>query len=163
MVDKDHNVSGCARTNAYDLRSDRGNNTFTPIQRYYGDVVGALRVGAHQPLVHHMPPWAEGALGGWRVSAVVTLQTGLFYSPYFSGFDPSNTNTLGGRPDRIAGVSLTPPGGSTANGWFNAAAFKIPGCPDANPICPNPFSPGRFGNAGLEILQGPSMKNSDIA
>ena len=56
-----------------------------------------------------------------------------------------------------------PPGGPTANGWFNTAAFKIPGCPDANPICPNPVSPGRFGNAGLDILQGPSMKNADIA
>jgi hypothetical protein len=67
---------------------------------------------------------------------------------------------LGGRPDRLAGVSLTPPGGPTANGWFNATAFK---CPDANPICPNPVSPGRFGNAGLNILQGPPMKNADIA
>jgi hypothetical protein len=164
VPDNDNIVTGFATPNSYNLRADRGNNTFTPIQRYYGDVVYALPIGAHQPFLNTLPHWADAALGGWRVSSVVTLQTGLFYSPYFTaGFDPSNTNTLGGRPDRIAGVSLTPPGGPTANGWFNAAAFKIPGCPDANPVCPNPVSPGRFGNAGLDILQGPSMKNADIA
>jgi len=110
-----------------------------------------------------LPHWADAVLGGWRVSSVVTLQTGLFFSPSFDGFDPSNTNTLGGRPDRITGVSLTPPGGPTATEWINPAAFAIPGCPAGNPICTNPVSPGRFGNAGLDILQGPPMKNADLA
>ncbi len=149
--------------NSYNLAAERGNNTFTPLQRYYADVVYALPIGAHQPLLNNLPRLADAALGGWRVSSVVTLQTGQFYTPSFDGFDPSNTNSLGGRPDRISGVSLIPPGGPTATQWFNVAAFKIPGCPDSNPICTNPASIGRFGNAGVDILQGPPQKNVDLA
>jgi hypothetical protein len=149
--------------NSYDRRSERGNNTFTPIQRYYADVVYALPLGAHQHFLSSLPHLADAVIGGWRTSAVVTLQSGQFFTPSFDGFDPSNTNTQGGRPDRIAGASLTPPGGSTATNWFNVAAFKVPGCPDSNPICTNPASIGRFGNAGVDILQGPPMKNVDLA
>ena len=95
-----------------------------------------------------------GSITGTVTSAVVTLQTGQFFTPRFDGFDPSNTNSLGGRPDRIAGASLIPPGGPSATQWFNVAAFKIPGCPDSNPICTNPVSPGRFGNAGVDTIPG---------
>ena len=149
--------------NQYDRRSERGNNTFTPIQRYYADVVYSLPFGAHQHFGSSMSRAADAVLGGWRLSSVVTLQTGQFFTPSFDGFDPSNTNTQGGRPDRIAGVSLVPPGGGSITNWFNVAAFKVPGCPDANPICTNPASIGRFGNAGVNILQGPPMKNVDLA
>ncbi len=149
--------------NSYDRRSERGNNTFTPIQRYYADAVYTLPIGAHQHFLGSMPRLADSVLGGWRISSVVTLQTGQFFTPRFDGFDPSNTNTLGGRPDRIAGASLTPSGGPTATNWFNVGAFKVPGCPDSNPICSSPASIGRFGNAGVDILQGPPMKNVDLA
>jgi hypothetical protein len=149
--------------NQYDRRSERGNNTFTPIQRFYADVVYALPFGARQHFFSSMPAVGNAVLGGWRISSVITLQTGQFFTPSFDGFDPSNTNTQGGRPDRIVGVSLTPPGGQSITNWFNVAAFRIPGCPDSNPICSNPANIGRFGNAGVDILQGPPMKNVDLA
>ena len=44
-----------------------------------------------------------------------------------------------------------------------SAAFKIPGCPDTDPICANPANIGRFGNAGVNILPTPAMKNLDLA
>ena len=149
--------------NQYDRRTERGNNTFTPRQRFYGSAIYSLPFGNRQQFLNHMPHAANAVLGGWRVSSVITLQTGQWYTPSFDGFDPSNTNTLGGRPDRIAGASLTPPGGPTISDWFNVAAFKIPGCTDANPICSNPANIGRFGNAGVNILEGPPMKNVDLA
>ena len=92
---------------------------------------------------------AEGILGGWRLSTVVTLQTGQWFTPTFDGFDPSNTNTIGGRPDVIAGAPLYP-ANQSINNWFNVAAFKVPGCPDNNPVCDNPANIGRFGNCGRE-------------
>lgn len=162
VPDNDWIYSGSIQ-NSYDRRSERGNNTFTPLQRFYADVVYSLPFGAHQQFLNRMPRVADAAFGGWRMSSVVTLQTGQFFTPRFDGFDPANTNSLGGRPDRIAGASLTPPGGATANNWFNVAAFKVPGCPDSNPICTNPASIGRFGNAGVDILEGPPMKNVDLA
>jgi hypothetical protein len=105
---------------------------------------------------------AEGILGGWRLSAVVTLQTGQWFTPSFDGFDPSNTNTIGGRPDVVAGAPLYP-ANQSINNWFNVGAFKVPGCPDTDPNCSSPANIGRFGNAGVNILRTPSMKNLDLA
>jgi hypothetical protein len=122
----------------------------------------SLPVGRNQRFLSQMPRVAEGILGGWRLSTVVTLQTGQWFTPVFDGFDPSNTNTIGGRPDRIAGAPLYP-ANQSINNWFNVGAFRIPGCPNTNPVCDNPVNVGRFGNAGVNILSTPAMKNLDIA
>ena len=42
-------------------------------------------------------------------------------------------------------------------------AFRVPGCPDDNPVCDSPANIGRFGNSGVNILQTPAMKNIDLA
>jgi hypothetical protein len=90
------------------------------------------------------------------------LQTGQWVTPSFAGFDTSNTNSLGGRPDVIPGVPLYP-ANQSINNWFNPAAFAIPGCPTTNPICSNPANVGRFGNAGNDIISTPPMRNLDLA
>lgn len=54
------------------------------------------------------------------------------------------------RPDLVPGVSLTPPGGSTAAHWFNAAAFAVP-------------APGTWGNAGRDLGIGPSLFQIDMS
>src|SRR5262249_5938798 len=73
------------------------------------------------------------------------------------------TNSIGGRPDVVPGVSVNPPNGQNIVNWINLAAFAIPGCPQSSPVCPNPANVGRFGNAGLNILEGPPMRNVDFA
>ena len=122
----------------------------------------SLPVGRNQPFLSQMPRVAEAVLGGWRLSTVVTLQTGQWFTPTFDGFDPSNTNTIGGRPDRIAGAPLYP-ANQSINNWFNVGAFGVPGCPDNDPNCDNPANIGRFGNSGVNILSTPAMKNVDLA
>jgi hypothetical protein len=87
--------------------------------------------------------------------------TGQWFTPSFDGFDPSNTNSFGGRPDRIAGVPLYP-SNRTINDWFNANAFEIPGCPDSNPVCTNPANIGRFGNAAPLQIASPGTRNVDF-
>ncbi len=148
--------------NQFDRRAEWGNNAYTPTHRFYADVIYSLPFGRNQRFLTHMPMVAEALLGGWRLSGVVTLQTGQWFTPLFDGFDPSNTNTIGGRPDVVAGVPLYP-ANQSINNWFNAAAFKIPGCPDNNPVCDDPANVGRFGNAGVNIIQTPAMKNLDMA
>jgi hypothetical protein len=148
--------------NQLDRRSEWGNNAFTPTHRFYADAMYSLPIGRNQRFGSHMPALAEGFLGGWRLSTVITLQTGQWFTPTFDGFDPSNTNTIGGRPDLIAGASLYP-ANQSINNWYNLAAFKVPGCPDNNPLCDNPDNIGRFGNAGVNILKTPGMKNLDLA
>ena len=148
--------------NQFDRRAEWGNNAYTPIHRFYADAVYALPVGRNQRFLSQMPRVADAFLGGWRLSTVVTLQTGQWFTPTFDGFDPSNTNTIGGRPDRIAEAPLYPAHQSIDN-WFNVAAFRVPGCPNDNPVCDSPDNIGRFGNSGVNILQTPAMKNIDLA
>jgi hypothetical protein len=148
--------------NQFDRKAEWGHNAFTPTHRVYADAVFSLPVGRGQRYLNQMPRVAEGILGGWRLSTVVTLQTGQWFTPSFDGFDPSNTNTIGGRPDVVPGANLYP-ANQSINNWFNVAAFKVPGCPDNNPNCDNPANIGRFGNAGVNILQTPAMKNVDLA
>lgn len=148
--------------NQYNLRSEYANNSFTPDKRFIAEAVYSLPFGKGQAFLNQMPRVVNSVVGGWRVSTVVTLQSGQFFTPSFSGFDSSNTNNPGGRPDVVAGVSPIPSSRSISN-WINLGAFSIPGCPAATPVCSNPAPVGRFGNAGANILEGPPMRNIDIA
>lgn len=147
--------------NQFDRRPEWGHNAYTPTHRVFGEAMYALPIGRNQTFGSHMPALLDGFLGGWRLSAVVTLQSGQWFTPTFDEFDPSNTNTIGGRPDRIPGVPLYPANQSIDN-WFNLAAFKVPGCPDNDPVCAEPANIGRFGNAGVNFLETPAMKNLDL-
>ena len=71
------------------------------------------------------------------------METGQFFTPSFSGSDPSNTNTVGGLPDRIANGNL-PAGQRTLEHWFDASAFVVP-------------RPGHYGNASPYSLVGPGL------
>ena len=108
------------------------------------------------------PTVVQAVLGGWRTSWTVILQAGAYFTPAFSGSDPSNTGIVGGKPDRVPGVPLYPGDQSIAQ-WFNPAAFAIPGCLLSNPLCSSPATVGRFGTAGNYILEGPPIRNLDFA
>lgn len=88
-------------------------------------------------------------IGGWQFYWIAFLETGQFFSPSFSGSDPSNTNTSGGRPDRIANGNL-PAGQRSIDHWFDASAFVVPPA-------------GRFGNAGVNILEGPGLHQHHVS
>jgi hypothetical protein len=156
-------VYGQQIQNQFDLRSEYGNNNFTPHKRFVAEAVYALPFGKGRPWLNQLPRGANAVVGGWRISTVVTLQSGQFFTPSFAGFDVSNTNTIGGRPDVVSGASVIPSGGQNINQWINLAAFAIPGCPTTTPVCAKPVDVGRFGNAGLNILEGPPMRNMDLA
>lgn len=82
-------------------------------------------------------------LGGWQAQTVHYFQGGQYFTPSFSGSDPSNTNSVGGLPDRVAGGNLDR-GSRTIKRWFDPAAFAVPAL-------------GRFGNSGVNILEGPGL------
>jgi hypothetical protein len=86
-------------------------------------------------------PVAQFVLGGWQTQTVHYFQSGQYFSPSFSGSDPSNTNTVGGTPDRIANGNL-PADQRQVQRWFDASAVAVPAA-------------GRYGNSGLNILEGP--------
>ena len=158
-------VYGQQIQNQYDRRSEYANNSFTPQKRFIAEATYALPFGKGKLLANNLPRAANAVIGGWRLSTVVTLQSGQYFTPSFAGVDPSNTNNIGGRPDVVSGVSVIPSGGQNITNWINLGAFAIPGCPGSDPLCAHTTraNVGRFGNAGLNILSGPSMRNVDFA
>src|SRR5262245_17120321 len=87
-------------------------------------------------------------VGGWQLYWLAYMESGQFFSPSFTGADPSNTNTVGGLPDRIANGNL-PSSERTLNRWFDTTAFARPPA-------------GRFGNSGANILEGPGLHMHDL-
>ena len=67
----------------------------------------------------------NAVLGGWKLIWVSQFQSGQFFSPSYSGSDPSNTNTFGGLPDRIADGNLDGDQRKVEK-WFDWQAFTRP-------------------------------------
>jgi hypothetical protein len=118
---------------------------FSPRHRFFAQAVWELPVGSGRPFLNRRGP-ADWILGGWQVTAVYTAQTGEYLTPSFSGTDPSNTNTIGGIPDRIRNGNL-PSSERTISRWFDATAFVPP-----------PANSARFGNSGKDIIRGPGRQ-----
>ena len=96
-----------------------------------------------------VPRAADHVIGGWQLYWIATMETGQFFSPSYSGSDPSHTNTSGGLPDRIGNGSL-PTGQRSVNHWFDPSAFAVP-------------APGHFGNSGANILTGPGSQLNNLS
>ena len=95
-------------------------------------------------------PWVKALIADWQVSAIETLQSGLPFTPQLS-YNPSNDGDTRNpvRPSRnpnfIGPVILGGP-----NRYFDPNAFIQP-------------LPGTYGNAGRNILEGPSLVETDLA
>ncbi len=113
---------------AYNRRRDRANVYSVPRHQWENHALYELPLG-------------KGLLrGGWQVNALFNVTSGNFLNPSFTGSDPSNTNTIGGRPDVVGSIAY--PG--TLTQWFDRTAFAVP-----------PANAGRFGNAGRNTIVGP--------
>jgi Carboxypeptidase regulatory-like domain len=94
--------------------------------------------------------WQKFAIADWQVSGIVTLQSGLPFTPQLS-YNPSNDGDTRNpvRPSRNPNFT-----GNIISGgldqYFNPLAFIQP-------------LPGTYGDAGRNILQGPSLKQFDFA
>jgi hypothetical protein len=97
--------------------------------------------------------WADKAFGGWQLNIILTAQTGLPFTPTLAN-SVSNTGS-GSRPNIVSGVSATVPN-PTINDWFNTS-FGVPGAVWATPALYT------FGDAGRNILRGPSRFNLDTS
>jgi hypothetical protein len=148
-----HYTYANSMVNYYDLENPYNtdlwnHDSFTARQRMVFQFIYPLPFGKGERWGSAASGIENAVLGGWRVNWVSTFQTGQFFGPTYSGSDPSNTNTFGGQPDRICNGNL-PKSQRTTSMWFNAACFTVP-------------QPGRFGNAGEDILEGPGINVSNM-
>jgi len=134
------------------LGRDRANSDYVRRHTINANAVYDLPVGRGQPLLNHMPAPLETAFGGWKLGGIWHYATGRYLTPSCtSAGGLSNT-----RPDVVPGVQTNMPADQrTAAMWFNPAAFA---CVPANdPVTGLP----RFGNAGRNIILGPSTNYMD--
>lgn len=108
-----------------------------------------IPVGNGRRYLASMPGALNQALGGWSLYWIGFFESGQYFTPSFSGSDPSNTNSFGGLPDRVCNGNKSP-GDRTLTGWFDSSCFAPP-------------APGRFGNSGVNILEGPGLQSQSLS
>ena len=129
----------------FHIKQDLGNEEGTRRHRFLLTGVYQLPVGDGRKYLNQNK-LADAFLGGWDVTTITLLETGPWLTPSISASaDQSNTNVVNRsaqlRPDVVSQHFYT---GQSRQQFFNLAAFT-----------PTPANAGRFGNAGVGILQGP--------
>jgi hypothetical protein len=135
--------------NSYNVRAERGRSNFDVRHRLSVSYSYLFPVGQGRKYLSNSG-WATTLLGGWETFGIVTLQSGRpFTVALLSEIDNSGTgrSILGfGANDRPNLVGNPELGNPTPGRWFNTSAFVFP-------------TPGTFGNAGRNILDGPGYQN----
>jgi hypothetical protein len=145
--------------NIYDITSDTGNAFYDPRNSFISTFVYELPFGRGKTYLANSSRAADLALGGWNVTGIAFLRSGLWETPEYpstlydsSGTNPTQRSVSQQRPDCSAGASGYFSNPTTA-AFFNVSAYNVPAHPvdasgTAEPI-------GRFGNCGVGILEGP--------
>lgn len=143
----------------------------TPLIRYYGvcnydlkhnfvtSGLYHLPFGRDRMLFSHMPAWANVIAGGWNLSTIATLQSGLPFTPTISG-DQANTGVGSQRPNVIGKPMLV----RNVNCWFydsrNAACRTLqPQATDAFAV-PTQYT---YGNGGINTLRADGLVQFDAS
>ena len=125
--------------NPADIRSEWGLSDFNIASRF------TLSSTWNMPFLRSRHDLLGSVVGGWAMSNIITLQTGLPFTPSIET-DPANTGTTM-RPQRLGSGILSNP---TIQEWFDYTAFAPPAC-----YC--------YGNTARNILTGPSLKEWDFS
>jgi Carboxypeptidase regulatory-like domain/TonB dependent receptor len=128
--------------NVFDRKGSRGPSDFDIRQNFVAHGVYDL-------------PGRGRLLGGWQVSGVASVHSGVPFTPVLAfdnadiqSLDTSERPNLVGNPS--AGVCPNGTRVGTRSCWFNPSAFAVPPA-------------GQFGNAGRNILRGPTVAQFDAS
>jgi hypothetical protein len=133
------------------LRAERGPAEFDIEHRFVASYIWELPFGRGRRFGNKWNRAVDFALGGWQVTGIHVLQSGLALTATLGG---STVLSLGGerraRPTVVGNPEL-PESERTLSRWFNTDAFAL-------------FSPApqAFGNAGVGIMRGPGLANFDF-
>jgi hypothetical protein len=133
-----------------------------------------LPFGKGRAHLNHLPGVVDGFLGGWAIQTISSFGSGTHLTPFIYGLsDFANNNWNTWIPDVIPGANPNLPGDQrTQQRYFNTpvlngdgtdyvqlGAFKVPGCPDNDPLClfSTPENIGRLGNAKPGTVDGPGL------
>lgn len=125
---------------AYNLAMEYGNCGFDTRNMLVINYVYSL------PFFNNATGIRRTMLGGWQLSGITTLYSGLPYTIAFSG-DPAECACGAYRADAVGNPNNGP---KTVNEWFNAAAFTA-------------VPTGFFGDAARHDVYGAGIDNWDIS
>ena len=96
----------------------------------------------------HDSPW----LGGWQLNGIVTMRTGVPFTPALGATNWSRSGNTSGedRPNLRAGVNPSAVILGQPDRWFDTSAFVLP-------------AQGTFGNAGRNSLAGPKYAMTNLS
>lgn len=139
-------------SNPYNLRADWGPATFDVRDIGVVSAVYALPFGNGKAFGSGLHGFANGAVSGWSVDSIVTLQSGFPLTPQLS-YNPSNNGDTRNpvRPFVNPDFHGSPVIGK-ATQWFNPAAYLAP-----------PPNSGFYGNLSRDSLPGPGLATWDFA
>ena len=132
------------------LRAERGPAEFDVRHRFVASYIWELPFGRGRHWGNSWNRAMDLAFGGWQVTGIHVLQSGLALTATLSG---ANVVNLGGerraRPNLVGEPELSESQRTLAR-WFNTDAFAAFAVPQA------------FGNAGVGIMRGPGVANFDF-
>jgi hypothetical protein len=133
------------------LRAERGLAEFDVKHRFVASYIYELPFGRGRRWGNGWNTAADLLLGGWQLTGIHVLQSGLGLTARLGGATVLN---IGGerlaRPN-LVGDPVLSDSDRTLRRWFNTDAFAA-----FNP------SPQAFGTAGVGIMRGPNMINFDF-
>jgi hypothetical protein len=140
-----------APQNIYNIAGEYGRSQLDRNQILTADFIYEL------PFLRDQPGFVGRVAGGWEVSGIVSMNSGLPLTATISnGIDPGGLGILGSsaagpRPDQISDPN-SGPGRHTLLHWFNTAAFA-----------PVPSGVVRPGNAHRGTINGPGFQRWDLS
>jgi hypothetical protein len=150
------NSSGTVQ-NVYNLRGDRGLSDFDVRHRIVFSPVAELPFGRNKPYFNQ--GLESAILGGFQLSGIFSWQTGRPFTITDSSSNNSGYYESADRPNIVAGQNPNN-GPKTVAEWFNTAAFALaPSFTVKNGVV---TQVGQFGNAGRNIVEGPSYTDLDL-
>ncbi|MCI0623647.1 MAG: carboxypeptidase-like regulatory domain-containing protein [Acidobacteria bacterium] len=137
--------------NPFDRLRERAVSPDIPTHRFTTNALYQLPFGKGRPWLAQVSRPLDWAVGGWEISAVYSVFSGSFLTPFWSGPDPTGTAFTTSRtpafvsirPDQLRDPNLAESQRSV-NRWFDASAFAAP-------------QPGRFGTAAKGVIKGPGV------
>jgi hypothetical protein len=140
-----------SRVNYADVASEFGLSGYNQPLNNTTTVVWELPFGRDRRWANDLSPVLEGVLGGWRLTAINTMASGL---PVNLSYSPSAAFQVSGAPTyrpNVNGDVYAPDGEQNLNNWFNKANITVP-----------TDSSQPFGNAPRNVARGPALYTLDM-
>jgi len=115
--------------NSYVLGIEKSINTTDIPQRFVASAIYQLPFGHGERFFTNAPRWLEEIIGGWQLTTIETLQSGLPLNITNTGAPPfagSRPNYVPSQPHATKGATIDRIGSGGAKPYLNASAFAYP-------------------------------------